>query len=90
MGREVVMKLSTYEELQTSKYKDAFRFVNQLLIRGVPLPAINRNDWDNVPAPKVYVTIPYGNGKGGEYRAYKRFSDYDLDCAVNFWSKNFN
>lgn len=82
------MEKQTFETMKTDGlYKNsAVPFIESLLNMGVPLSAINTNDWHCNYMPRVYVTREYGRPKGGQSRkahvlqmgnkAAKRLSDF--------------
>jgi hypothetical protein len=77
------------ETLETKKeYTKEYSFILGLRGAGIPLSAINTNDYQHSPSRYVYITIPYGKNNGGKTKEYKRFSNRDLVNAVKFWNKS--
>ncbi len=68
-------------------FKSAIKFIDDMQKKGIPLSAIDRNDWSSSPATMVTVTIPYGSKKnGGKSKTWKnRFGDASLKSAIEFW-----
>ena len=83
------MKAETLKKIKNAgfKYKSALKFVDDLQSKGIPLTAIDVNDWNSSPNTIVYITIPYGSAKnGGKGKNWKnRFGDSALKSAVEFW-----
>lgn len=52
------MQTETFERMKTHPlYKNsAVPFINNLILSGIPLGAINTNDWNSNYMPRVYVT----------------------------------
>ncbi len=68
-------------------HKSALKFITDLQSKGIPLSAIDRNDWSSSPNTIVYVTIPYGSKKnGGKSKNWRnRFGESTLKSAIKFW-----
>ena len=78
-----------YKKLLNSKkeFKSAVDFIYGMVSKGIPLSAIDTNDWNSSPSTIVYLTIPYGSKKkGGKHKAWRnRFGESTLKSAVTFW-----
>ena len=68
------MKAETLKEMKKSGYyyQPALRFIEDMVKKGIPLSAIDTNDWHSSPNTIVYLTIPYGRTKkGGKSKQWK-------------------
>lgn len=61
------------KSISDPKFQKAGNFVKNLHKSGIPINDIDKNAWEDVPSPGVYV------GK----RKYIRFSNRDLQNALN-------
>ena len=78
------MKLETLQDAQRYTFKDevkAVEFVTALVESGANLGGIYFNDFENCPAPKVYI---HKNFSKDGTRTYKRFSSHDYQSALKW------
>lgn len=84
------MLQTTYNNIKKAgfAYKSALKFIADMLDKGIPLSAIDVNDWTSSPSTIVGVTIPYGSPKnGGKSKTWKnKFGAAALKSAVDFWA----
>lgn len=61
------MKPSTLKQIQNSgfHYRNAVKFINDMIKNGVPLSSIDVNDWKSSPNTIVYISI---NGKSKKFK----------------------
>lgn len=79
------MKNHTMQINRNNKlYKRAIPFIDRLIDMGVPLSAIDTNDF-NSSIPKIYVTREYGRIKGGAYKKYAQWSERTARFAYEFY-----
>jgi hypothetical protein len=72
----------------SSAETSAEKFISAMLAAGIPHSAIGRNDWDDCPNVRVFLTIPYGSKRnGGKYKGWKnKFGARALNTALKFWA----
>jgi hypothetical protein len=79
------MQPSTFRRDQENPlYTRAMPFIKKLIQRGVPLSAIDTNDF-NSSYPAVYITREYGRNWGGRYKKYHAWNSRTLRYAVSFY-----
>jgi hypothetical protein len=80
------MKPETLErDKKDPLYKRALPFIEKLLGLGIPLSAIDTNDF-NSSKPRVYVTREYGRDFGGRYKKYSMWNDRTAKYALEFYN----
>lgn len=68
-------------------YSAAIVFIQALMRLGIPLSAIDTNDFHSNTQPAVYVTIPYGFPGGGKFKRYIAKTKHNAINAVKFYRK---
>lgn len=81
--------LGSANEMITQDGKKAVRMIDKFVEAGVPLSAIGTTDWHSAPI-KVVITIPYGKTGGGKSKAFRRFSDREIESGIAFWKNPTN
>ena len=74
------------KEIFTGINKRAAEFIHLLITRGIPLSAINVNDFNSSLEPAVYITREYGRNNGGKSKRYIQWNNKTADYAVSFYN----
>jgi len=85
------MKTETFEkDKQNPLYKRAIPFIEKLLYHGIPLSAIETNDFNSNTRPSVYVVREYGRNGGGRFKKYVTWylNKRTLKLAIDFYFSN--
>lgn len=80
------MKIEIFKrDKENPIYQKAIPFINRLLQVGIPLSAIDTNDFNSNTNPSVYITREYGRIKGGAFRKYRQWNERNVENALNFY-----
>jgi hypothetical protein len=73
--------------IKENKVPNAVKFIKDINKKGIPVSAIDKNDWSSSPNTIVYITIPYGSKKNsGKNKKFKNsFGDRAVSSALEFW-----
>jgi hypothetical protein len=74
------------KEIFTGINKEATEFIHLLIAKGIPLSAINVNDFNSSLKPAIYITREYGRNNGGKSKRYIQWNNRTADYAVSFYN----